>query len=125
MPRALGGAPALSVQWRSLGRSLLGNAVRVRRSCGLRRVGAAQATASSPDMLLQSKNSIFLEVRPLSRLLRSKSPYRAGCCAFPDKHFKAKTWAGVVRARPPTTTVAPAKFGAGKFCRLIQRKNKN
>jgi len=59
MHRALGGAPTLSVQWRSLGRSLLANAVRVRRSCGLRRVGAAQATASSPDMLLQAKNKIF------------------------------------------------------------------
>ena len=60
MHRALGGAPTFSVQWRSLGRSLLANAMRGRRSCGLRRVGAAQATASSPDTLLQEKNN-FLE----------------------------------------------------------------
>jgi len=45
--------------WRSLGRSLRGNAMRVRRSCGLRRVRAAQATASSPDTLLQEKNNFL------------------------------------------------------------------
>jgi len=32
-----------------------------------------------------------------------------------------RAWCGHAR---PTTTVAPAKFGAGKFCRLNQRKNK-
>jgi hypothetical protein len=36
-----------------------------------------------------------------------------------------KHGAGVVRARPPPQLLlAPAKFGAGKFCRLDQRKNK-
>ena len=35
MPRALGGAPTLSGQWRSLGRSLRANAVRVRRGSPL------------------------------------------------------------------------------------------
>jgi len=55
MPRALGGAPTLSGQWRSLGRSLRGNAMRVRRSCGLRRVGAAQATASEPTLYSKKK----------------------------------------------------------------------
>jgi len=35
MHRALGGAPVSPVQWRSLGRSLLANAVRVRRGSPL------------------------------------------------------------------------------------------
>jgi hypothetical protein len=35
MHRALGGAPTLSGQWRSLGRSLLANAMRVRRGSPL------------------------------------------------------------------------------------------
>jgi hypothetical protein len=33
--------------------------------------------------------------------------------------------AGVVRARTPLQLpLSPAKFGAGKFCRFAQRKNK-
>jgi len=59
MHRALGGAPTSRVHWRSLGRSLLANAMRVRRSCGLRRVGAAQATASSPAHYYKQKNKFF------------------------------------------------------------------
>jgi len=75
MPRALGGAPTLPglplpLAWaRGLwtARFLL-VIVRVRRSYGLRGVGTAQTTASSPDTFLQAKNKIFQEVRPLSRL---------------------------------------------------------
>jgi len=70
MPRALGGAPVsrvlpvaplgsgapLAAAWAGC---LPAFAMCVRRNCGLRRVGAAQATASSPDTLLQTKNKIF------------------------------------------------------------------
>jgi len=88
MHRALGGASTSRGQWRSLGRSLLANAMRVRRSWCCGRVGAAATPASSPDTFLQAKNKIFREVRPLSRLLRSKSPYGAGCCASPVQCLK-------------------------------------
>ena len=101
MHRALEGAPTLSghqsallgqgLLRRSLGRSLRGNAMRVRRSWCCGRVGAAATPASSPDTLLQAKNK---RGSSSSRLLRSKSPYGAGCCASPDKHFKAKAWGG-------------------------------
>jgi len=32
-----------------------------------------------------------------------------------------RAWCGHAR---PTKTTAPVKFGAGKFCRFAQRKNK-
>jgi len=59
MHRALGGAPTLSVQWRSLGRSLLANAMRVRRSWCCSRVGGGCNTSVLIGTLLPAKNKFF------------------------------------------------------------------
>src|SRR3989338_8560357 len=50
----------------------------------------------------------------------------ASCPASCVQGFKAKAWGGRGAGTPaPQLRLAPAKFGAGKFCRFAQRKTKN
>jgi len=61
--------------WRSLGRSLLANAVRVQLGLGL----AAGGDAASPSVLASSsldtqKIKVFIRARPLCRLRQTKKP---------------------------------------------------
>jgi len=125
MPRALGGAPTLSVQWRSLGRSLLAFVYACAVQLWLAPGGGGASHSVLTGTLLQTKEQNFLEVRPHPALNHLRSPYGAGCCASPGQHFKTKTlgraWCG--HARPTATPVA-GKIWCGKLCRLIQRKNK-
>jgi len=68
MHRALGGAPALSGQWRSLGRSLRGNAMRVRRGSPLYNNKKINGRGVRPrfSQFLHLKNKFFRkEARPL------------------------------------------------------------
>jgi hypothetical protein len=98
MLRALGGAPTLSGQWRSLGRSLLANAVRVRRGSPLqqeknshsRRASSLQFYLTLKTNFLGKKLGRYAAINRLKtkrcvmpRLLRSvrqnKSMGRAWC----------------------------------------------
>jgi len=74
MPRALGGAPILSVHWRSLGRSLLANAMRVRRGSPLYNNKRIYGRGVRPrfKLSLHLKNKFFRkEARP-QRLIQAK-----------------------------------------------------
>jgi len=70
--------------------------------CGAAGVAAAptrpQHQRPHPARCYKLKTKFFREVRPLSRLLRPKSPYGAGCCASPEQHFKTagKIWCGQI-----------------------------
>ena len=126
MHRALGGAPVSREHWRSLGRSLRANAKRVRRSCGLRRVGAAQATASSPDTLLQAKTKFFLGVRPHPAFYALKAPTGRDAAPLPVNTLKQKHGAGVVRARPPHNyRCLRQNLVRANFAVLLKERTKN
>ena len=102
MHRALGGALTSRVHWRSLGRSLLANAMRVRRSWCCSRVGAAQAASVLTGTLLQIKNKIFLGFVRYAAITPRIQLWKRHCCASPEQHFRTKaSGVGVVRARPP------------------------
>ena len=124
MHRALGGAPTFSVQWRSLGRSLRGNAVRVRRvrrSTTIKKSTVAACVLAS--LSLHLKNKFFRkEARPLplheQKKARGRGMPRLLRSGLQNKSM-GRAWCGHAR---PTTTIAPAKFGAGKFCRFKEQK---
>jgi len=80
--------------------------VRVRRSCGLRRVGAAQATASEPTLYYKKKTN-FLG--------------RSSSALAPVPRIKT-LWTALAAPLPNNTLKPPAKFGAGKFCRFKEQK---
>ncbi|MDD2679498.1 MAG: hypothetical protein PHO03_01670 [Candidatus Omnitrophica bacterium] len=99
----------MSVQWRSLGRSLRANAMRVRRG--------------SP--LYNNKKIQGRGVRP-----RFSSPYTLKTKIFLGKKsssapaFNRETLArgGLPRLSRSRLQNPPAKFGAGKFCRFKEQK---
>jgi hypothetical protein len=127
MHRALGGAPALSAQWRSLGRSLPANAARVRRGSPLYNNKKIHGRGVRPrfSQLLQPKNKIFIG-KKLGRfpLYNKKRARVAGCPASCGQCVKTR-WGGRGAGTPaPQLRLAPAKFGAGKFCRFKEQKRK-
>jgi hypothetical protein len=112
MPRALGGAPTLSVHWRSLGRSLRGNVNACAAQLVLRPGGCGRNTSVLIGTLLATKNKIFRGSSAMPQSIQKE--YRgAAYCASPDQHFKAKplgrAWCGHAH---PTTTLRRENLGA-------------
>jgi len=57
--------------------------------------------------------------------INKRKAFGASCPASCVQGFKAKAWGGRGAGTPaPQLRLSPAKFGAGKFCRFAQRKNK-
>ncbi len=78
---------------------------------------------TSELQLPRLKNKIFLGKKlGRSALAKLKTTRTALCPASCVQGFKTewgRAWCGHAR---PTTTFAPAKFGAGKFCRIKEQK---
>jgi len=79
------------------------------------------------EKFLQAKQFVFIDVFVRSPAYNKlKTPTNGGRQSFSrtalqNQKLLGRAWCGHAR---PTVTFAPAKFGAGKFCRFKEQKRK-